>query len=51
MQICQIHSVTFNGFIIINIISLHNYYYLVIYLFIYFGTFYLNMAFFQLFIC
>ena len=44
MQICQIHSVTFNGFIIINIISLHNY---IIYFFIYFGTFYLNMAFFS----
>ena len=32
MQICQIQSVTFKGFIII--ISLHNYYYLFIYLFI-----------------
>ena len=49
MQICQIHSVTFNGFIIINIISLHNYYYLFIYLFWYFLL--KHGFFFQLFIC
>ena len=35
MQICQIHSVTFNGFIFLLLLILYHYITIIIYLFIY----------------
>ena len=48
MQICQIHSVTFNGFIFLLLLILYHYITIIIYLFIYlFWYFLLKHGFFS----